>query len=516
MNGMNRPNQSLVALIVALGVTGLSACGTKFGKSNDHKSKVETLDNLARGDDKVNPNECSVGKLAADKRVVIKEENIQIKGITSATQTQKLRDHVYQVIGNVPQSVLTVFFALDGVVEVNKNASAICRELQNSGVEADASQYSEGDHLVSCWKRNDKGAATIYVDPNVLVSDGDEGHLGIDHGLIRSFGYVVAEMFLKLDIAIDADDEKKWHVKELAEPKANDQLMLENLSEAFIKDVAASGGKYNLDDYQDLIDGTEAQKQKFRFFVFAEAFDSYHCNAETMSLISTDFPQTYKAMDAVVRSLSEEVTATSDAGLNLTYASGNNACNCFGGIGSILHGIFDGLRNIVIGTVQIIKKVVVGVFKIIMIPFKAVFGLIVCVYEPLAPGDYIGTTPIPGGVEYKTPLQHPCQQSVTQKSCLGGPNQNSGGVSVDQKTPIVDEKDKKDTSTTTVSSETKTDGDTAAPIPQTSQSAAKKKKKKWYQCGTLGGDEMTGFAPVGIMFLMTLPLFAVLAKREEE
>jgi hypothetical protein len=503
--------------MVVAGLTGLSGCGSKlgkFGKKGEDKSDVQTLDNLARGENGVNPNECSAGKLSADRRVVIKEENVVIKGVTSARDTE-LRDHVYQIMGNIPQSVLTVFFALDGVVEVNKNSSAICRELQNSSAEPDASQFSEDDHLVSCWKRNDKGAATIYIDPNVMVSDGDEGHLGIDHGLIRSFGYVVAEMFLKLDITVDANNDKKWIVKELAEPMADDQVMLENLSAAFIKDVESSNGKYSLDEYQELIGGSEAQKQKFRFFVFAEAFDSYHCNAETRSLIASDFPKTYKAMHAVVKSLTEDVTTASRDGLELT-SSGSNACKCFGGFGAILHGIFSGIGKIVATVGTVIKTVVATLFHIIMVPFKLVFGLITCDFQPLKLGLHIGTTPIRGGGSHRSPMQHPCQQNVTQKQVCSGPNQNGGGVKTGGTDGVtVNPKIAEEAATPAVTSTSTTDQEVTVPaVPATP--AARAAKKKWYQCGTLGGDEMTGFAPVGIALLMALPLFGTMYRRKEE
>ncbi len=514
LNGLNR---TLITLAV---VSGLSACGSmadKMGLSKDDNSKLDTLDNLARGDRQVSPNECGVEKLDADKKVVIKDENIRIVGMSSEVQAKKLREHTYRVISNIPQSVLTVFFALDGVVEINRNASKICRDLQNGHRETDGSQYSEDEHLVSCWKRNDKGAATIYVDPNKIVSDGEQGYLGIDHGLIRSFGYVVAEMFLKLEITADSANQHKWHVKELAQPKGNDQLMLVNLAEAFVQDVEDSGGKYSLDDYKSLLEGAEAQKQKFRFFVFAEAFDSYYCSAQTKELVKQDFPGTYKAMNLIVRSLSDETT---DGSMALTNSSYGNPCNCFGGIGSILGGIFAGIRNIVLGAVEIVHAAVIGAFRVVMIPFKAVFGAIFCVFEPVEAGEYIGTTPVRGGAVYRSPLQHPCQGGVSQsnktsQSSCQHPGQNDGGASVDKEESVVDKdkKNKKAPVSTTVTSTTATDEGT--PVVKDQPKAAKKAKKKWYQCGTLGGNEATGTAPLAILLLMALPLLGLGIKRQE-
>jgi hypothetical protein len=391
-----------------------------------------------------------------------------------------------------------VFFALDSTIEVNRDASKICRNLLNSRAEPDATQYSEDEHLVSCWERSEKGAATIYIDPNAMVSNSEEGYLGIHHGLIRAFGYVIAEMFLKLDMTKEAGDENKWHVKELASPKADDQKMLETLADAFISDVEASDGRYSLEDYQDLINGSDKQKEEFRFFVFAEAFDSYHCNNETRALIKKDFPETYKAMTSVVSVLNEPVESNTDGSeLRLTSATSSRSCGCFMGFGSIFTGIFHGIKNVVLGTVHIIKRVIVGTFKLILIPFKAVFGSIVCIFEPLKPEVYVGTRPVGGIVGYKTPLQHPCQQSVSQKACTGTTDKdNKVTVEPAKKNPVTE---------TTVSSETKTDESNKPAAQPPKHEVAKTKHKKWYQCGTLGND-LSGASPLAIMILLTLPL----------
>ncbi|MEZ4742029.1 MAG: hypothetical protein R3B45_06240 [Bdellovibrionota bacterium] len=373
----------------ALSFLGTTSCGIydfkKKKNDKDEQSQVETLDNLAKRDDaEINPNQCRPFGQSIERKVIVKEENISVKNVSVAS-ADYIKDEIYSVMANVPQSVLAVFFALDGKVEANTETSAICQNLIQNNAEHDASQYKEGDQLVSCWKRDENGAPTIYIDPTITVSNNQESALGIHHGLLRSFGYVASELFLSLDITVDENDPKIWHAKEIAQPKEADRLMLENLSKAFVEDVKASNGKYNLDNYQHLINGSDEDKIKFSYFVFAEAFDSYHCSEQTHNLIATDFPETYKNMSAVVETLNklEDYTqSTEPSSLNLTDASASvnyttKGCQCFSGFAGIFSGIFQGIKNLIVGAVQIIGLIfiVIGAFKIIAIPFKVAFEL---------------------------------------------------------------------------------------------------------------------------------------------
>jgi hypothetical protein len=294
---------------MGLAVLTLGGCKPS-GLDDGQDSTAQTLDNFARKSGApIRMNHCGLTDEEAPEDglpLVVKEKNIIWPDLKdnnwSSRQLKSLKKEVNKVLAQIPPSVMTLFFALDGKIDFSRtpNHSEPLWKICNKSVESDKEQFGEGNLLLSCWKRDKKtGGATIYIDPS---SDGKSSFKGVHHALIRSFGYVLSQIFFYYDIAQGSakpgqtgkEGEIYFDVFEKNKPSENSTILLENLANAFWRDVygtnllEGSNGdevesgrarKYDLSAYKDMYYSKDpAEKMKFQTYVFAEAFDSFHCS----------------------------------------------------------------------------------------------------------------------------------------------------------------------------------------------------------------------------------------------
>ncbi len=293
-------------MVSLLAVVGLSAgCNNK-----ETGSAPGSLDNFARSSEATLHDNMCVGSydliddlFSADVDVI----NIHVADDKARTIIQS---RVESALRAVPTEIQVAYFGLGGIIEVTPQTHAICS--QNLDEQQKIRMAEGGSKIKGCWKHQtdylESANGEITEDQRVVMYiDTDVG--SIEHALVRTFGYVLSQVLVKLDHDVangklinGANDEHFTAAKE--------QITL-----AFLKDVANSNGKYNLDRFKDMIGSdvinTDAlarrsgwdllvknkpkAAQSFMDYVFAEAFDSQYCGTGTREIMNQDFPETAEA-----------------------------------------------------------------------------------------------------------------------------------------------------------------------------------------------------------------------------
>lgn len=327
-------------LTLALAVPG---CKQKI--ASDDGSSVQTLDNFARKvGTPIRQNHCGPSSATPGDRsrgLIVKEENIIFpakSGLWADERVhEQLKKEVYGVLSQLPPSLLALFFARDGKIDLSRvpghpePVAKICAH----ALDPQTSRFLENDLMLSCWGLDlNEGTPTIFVDP---TSNGDSGFTGVHHSLVRMFGRVLSQILFKYDIELEKADgsalaetnsvglNKKYVLVPKETPSPNDRAFLENLTNSLWKDVygkskvegidsfeklnqwlkeSAKNPEFDLSGFQDMyFSGREAERIEYQYFVFAEAFDSYYCSDETRTIMKQKFPESYCQMKFLDRDL---------------------------------------------------------------------------------------------------------------------------------------------------------------------------------------------------------------------
>ena len=389
----------------------LAVVGMSFGCNvKETQSTPGSLDNFARSSEATLQNNKCEGSydliedlFSADVDVI----NIHVADDKARTIVQS---RVESALRAVPTEIQVAFFGLGGIIEVTPQTHAICS--QNLDEQQKIRMSEGGSKIKGCWKHQtdylESATGEITEDQRVVMYiDTDEG--SIEHALVRTFGYVLSQVLVKLDHDIangklinGANDEHFAAAKE--------QITL-----AFLKDVAGSNGKYNLDRFKDMIGSdvinTDAlarrsgwdllvknkpkAAQSFMDYVFAEAFDSQYCSTGTRQIMDQDFPETIEAFYPVSNAINalssdlkevekvedlakleasepkkeEAATVDSDLPTGVTYGLTGMALTqegyslfigrIFRGVGRVIggvaRGVFRGAQAVVMGASRIIS-----------------------------------------------------------------------------------------------------------------------------------------------------------------
>jgi hypothetical protein len=299
---------------VMLSLVGMVASGCKSTNGSD----TQSLDNFARKSGaSLTENQCKgdfdlmTDLFSPDLDMI----NIHAKDQQTATQ---LQSKVESALKAVPTQIQMAFFGLGGIVEVSSLTHDICS--QGLSKEQKDRHAEFGSKITGCWKYQ-----TDYqkLKDNTLTKDSrvviyiDANPASIEHSLVRTFGYVLSQVLVKLD-----HQEGKPEVKQI-EGDAKFEAAKEEITLAFLDDVSASDGLYELSRYESLIGKGVLSKDKmergtawtklvterpqdakaFMDYVFAEAFDSQYCSPETKKVMNSDFKNAATAFQPVHESI---------------------------------------------------------------------------------------------------------------------------------------------------------------------------------------------------------------------
>jgi hypothetical protein len=283
-------------------------------------STLKSLDNYAAGA-RVRTNDCAGDpKLSSDRvgqQIASDLESKHMKfELSSGADKTALSTAVKNAFSALPMDVQGMFLALQGQIVVTKDANQYCTVMDRLSVgqsanskQAEITALKEGKETVSAcyWfmppdvfekvykVRQSKRAGQIFT---VFVKDDVQE---IRHGLVRAFGYMVAQVSPRImtnDKTFTQADLKVSFV-ENENPSFRD--LKRRVAEAFLIDIknrptAAKFAKFGVTGNADA-----DARAAFQDHVYAEAFDSMYCNAfasgnaNTRKRMETEFPHTFLA-----------------------------------------------------------------------------------------------------------------------------------------------------------------------------------------------------------------------------
>jgi hypothetical protein len=277
-------------------------------KPSGSGSSLQTLDNFAAGS-RVTTNECAGDPaFANDKGLEVAltalEKRIQFE---TKKPTEPMLEAIKKSFSAIPPDFQATFLELGGSIIVSSESNGLCTTRERFAAAGDAEKFSlaelkvmkEGfDQVSSCYvfmppsafekKYKNKGQIVSIILPDNV----DE----IKHSFVRSFGYLVSQLYSRL-VFVPGSDKVTWVSMENAKfRKKKDKIAV-----AFLRDVSKTSNKANFQEYLPGGKASGEDKRNFADFVYAEAFDSYFCNAfasgkgNTRETMRRDFRKTYNA-----------------------------------------------------------------------------------------------------------------------------------------------------------------------------------------------------------------------------
>ena len=302
-------------------------------------SDTKSLNNFARGSGDVARNVCS-GNNQVVMGIKSEWDHVDFSRVPS-DQVPGLKQALKQSLSAVPSNLQQAYFGLGGKIIFSSNLNAASQsagELSCQRSAANDQFSSEGTARVdSCWMVDPKTMQLV-----VLMNPSVES---VQHSTVRSFGYILSQVLTKLSM----DDSGKL----IRQDDAAFQQLLSAIAKAVVSDAQKPGSKYSFAVNKSLI-----QTEEFKYFAFAESFDSYYCNAELRTSMGKkdEFPQTFalfQQMDAELAAIGGAGSATGrEAAAGAGSKSGGSEFNLgifgsiFGGLANILGGLGRGIFNV--------------------------------------------------------------------------------------------------------------------------------------------------------------------------
>jgi len=328
--------------LTRISFTGLLAALALIGcKRPMDTSNTKSLNNFARGSGDLSRNVCS-GSQEVVMGIQNEWDHVDFSKVQD-DQVSALKQALRSSLSAVPSNLQQVFFGLGGKIVFNPNLNEPAKSSADLTCETSASKdqfAKEGTSRVdACWTVDSKTMDfVLLINPTVQ---------SVEHSTVRMFGYILSQILTKVGVS-DAG------IIESQRDEAFEQ-MLSDIGQAVISDVKKPGSKYSFAVNESLIHGED-----FKYFAFAESFDSYYCNAALRQSMAKqdEFPQTFalfKQMDSELKKINmgsdpsknsasassgfsladggQEIGASGAAAMNLGYFRGGAP---FSGIRSFL------------------------------------------------------------------------------------------------------------------------------------------------------------------------------------
>ena len=315
--------RSHLACITMAILTALSMLSCKADVS---ASGEKSLNNFARNSGGISRNVCR-GDNKVVKGIHQEWDHVDFTRVPQG-KVPELKRALESSLSAVPSNLQELFFGLGGTIvfsedldkPVQSSSDLSCDRSGNN-----AKFASEGTNRIeACWTTDSKTQdVVILMNPTVE---------SVHHSTVRIFGYILSQILTKISV----NDES---VIIMQRDEQFDALMTE-ISTAVLADVRRPGSKYKLTVNESLI-----HTDDFKYFVFAESFDSYYCNTQLRQDMAKvdEFPKTFalfEAMDQELKAVSlaaqnaEGASAVSNDGFSLQGASAAAAFNLrfFGGL----------------------------------------------------------------------------------------------------------------------------------------------------------------------------------------
>jgi hypothetical protein len=253
---------------------------------------------------------------------------------------KSMEQSVLKAFAAVPPDVQGLFLGLGGRIIIADDANAICTDSERQMADVIKDELKKEELKALSEDLNSVTACYLFAPPSVYKTEtGVEGQLmsivisasvsEIQHSLVRSVGYLVANVFSKL-VVTEGDASVMWMS---ADNPAADSFK-QRVADGFLKDISSSNFAPRFAKYQKDGKASTGEKRSFNNFVFAEAFDSFYCNVHsnddknTLKTMIKSFPSTYSAFSGheikatLVSKKSEMFGASAESSINVGVTSG--------------------------------------------------------------------------------------------------------------------------------------------------------------------------------------------------
>ncbi len=334
-----RSAQNSLATLTALTVfLLLQGCNGATGGS-----ETKSLNNFARGSGDVTRNICS-GSNEVVMGIKSEWDHVDFSKV-APDQVDGLKQVLRQSLTAVPNNLQQVFFGIGGKIVFSSNLNNpgnSSGELACQHSAANDKFAGEGTSRVdACWVVDPQTKdVVILMAPSVEV---------VQHSTVRMFGYILSQVLTKLSM----DDNGKL----IRQDDPGFQQMLTDIGTAVVADVQKPGSKYTFAVNKSLL-GTD----EFKYFAFAESFDSYYCNGQLRASMAKqdEFPQTFALflkMDAELSKIGGASSNTQDQKSGFSLANGTpefnlGIVNMFAGIARMFGGVFRGAAGVGVGVLR--------------------------------------------------------------------------------------------------------------------------------------------------------------------
>jgi hypothetical protein len=299
------------------------SCNGEFGPS-----RLQSLNNLARNSSDVSRNVCK-----GDQKIVMgiqrEWDHVDFTRVPNE-RVPALKTALQKSLSAVPANLQDLYFGLGGKIIFTSNldkptTSSAEPTCDRSG--AKAKFASEGTNRIeACWTIDSKTAdVVILMNPTVE---------SIQHATVRVFGYILSQILTKLDVS-------EGDILIASKNELFDRHMVD-IAAAVVADIRKPNSKYTLAVNESLI-----SSEDFRYFAFAEAFDSYYCNAELRQSMARadEFPKTFALFKVMDRELQSILATEASTGVDYDQAAFSFGLfrGLFGGLGRVAGGLGRGL-----------------------------------------------------------------------------------------------------------------------------------------------------------------------------
>jgi hypothetical protein len=313
-------------------------------KGANDASQTKSLNNFARNSGDVSRNVCQ-GSQQVVKGIQSEWDHVDFSAV-SADKVPALKEALVQSLSAVPENLQHLYFGLGGKIVFSSTLNEPAKSSSDLTCQRSASNdkfASEGTGRVdACWTIDTKTSDfVVLMNPSVE---------SVQHSTVRMFGYILSQILTK--IGVEQTSDQKYVL--IAQRDAAFEQMMSDIAAAVVADVKRPGSKYTL-----AINASLIQSEDFKYFAFAETFDSFYCNVQLRQSMakSDEFPKTYglfQKMDIQLQQVRVFPESTSSKGasseqFNLAgsesgvSADGALQLGIFGALFSGLGGIARGL-----------------------------------------------------------------------------------------------------------------------------------------------------------------------------
>ncbi len=309
MKSLNLLNSVLIMILAGFYVS--------CKKPDDSAARIKTLDSIASGSLNIDDYQCDGSRSVAitDKKIIFDRKDTKK---LSEEKKKDIRKAVKDYFAALPPEVEELFLKMGGQVMITNRTNEICSS-SFYGKNLDSSKGEQTDgcfHFVS-----DPGKRKTPIFAVVQSPDAKK----IRYYGPQIFGYMYAQFYSRLTISAGKNGLKI----DGTEPMALATLK-EDVANAFLSDIISTKN-YKLEVLENLIGKKsneelkgdniekpldklsflkdESRRRQFLDYVFANSFQSAHCNAKSLSVANSKF----KKSSALFQRLDASISQTSAA-----------------------------------------------------------------------------------------------------------------------------------------------------------------------------------------------------------